>query len=373
MGDCFAQYPFLDVSYDTDERYQKVCKQLCAHNMWIRSVLIFSPKHPINDIMYPKLVATCGDDEYFKLWDVQTTYNVAKYRLSFVMNCIEELNYTENDTSKQLFVIGGEFGRLIVYDYSTNTIVKELTGSSRNILSIKVLPNKQNPNSKNSVIISGNSRGEVRFWNWQKGTTIHRIKLGISPVQGLCYWGNPASEGMKNVPQMVMNTYEHRINIWRTAKVMRKVKQISEHTNWVRSLLLKTVRQPGEGKRISTTVIVSSGDDNTIRFFNLRSGACLRILEAHSSGVIHMEMFMNSLLSCESCGRIAVTQLETMKTYYIATGLCFDYYKGFSIECNDNNNEAYLSVVGSSPKKSSYHFLNIYRGKVVDQRMVFDI
>ena len=376
MGDCFARYDFLDHSYDTDERFQSICKQLCAHNMWIRSVLIFAPKQKVDDVFYDKLIVTCGDDETLKLWNIPEGKNISKFRLGFMMNCLEELNYTENDVEKQHFIIGGEQGKLIVYDYATNTVLKDLVGSNRNILCIKVLPNKKNPTSKHSIIVTSNSRGEVRFWDWQKGLTIHRIRHGIQPVQGLCVWEH-LPFGQSTPFRMIVNSYEHKVNVWSPgSKSIRKIKQFAEHTNWVRSVVCRTVqdtRSQNEVRMPTASMLVSAGDDNTIRFFNIRNGNCLRILQTHSSGIIYMEMFKNNLISCESCGRIAVTQLEDMKTYYIATGLSFDYYKGLSVKQDEDKNEAYLGVVGSSPKRSSYHFLNIYRGKVVGQNMVFDV
>lgn len=376
MGDCFAKYSFLDHSYDTDQRFQKICKQLCAHNQWIRSVLIFTPKQQVEGISYDKLVVTCGDDEMLKLWNIPEGNNISKFRLGFMMNCLEELNYTENGVEKQHFIIGGEQGKLIIYDYTTNTVLKDLVGSTRNILCIKVLPDKKNPTSKHSIIVTSNSRGEVRFWNWQKGQTIHRIRHGIQPVQGLCVWEH-LPFGKSTPFRMIVNSYENRVNVWSpTNRSIRKIKQFSEHTDWVRSVICKTIqdtRSKNEVRVPTASMLVSAGDDNTIRFWNIRSGNCLRILQAHNSAIIYMEMFKNNLLSCESEGRIAVTQLENMKTYYIATGLSFDYYKGLSVKHNDENDEAYLGVIGSCPKKSSYHYLNLYKGRVEGQNMVFDI
>jgi len=367
MGDCFGTYPFLDPSFDTDERYQKVCQQICAHSQWIRSVLTFSPLHEINGIQCEKVIATCGDDEFLKFWNVNNGHSIEKFRLGFMMNCLEELYFTEEGKKKQTLIIGGEAGRLIVYDYSTNTILKELTGSSRNVLSLKVLPNKKDPLSKSSIIVSGNSRGEVRFWNWQKGLTIHRIKLGIQPVQSLGFL-NHEKGGFKTL----MNSYEHKVNIWSmSSKKVRKIRQISEHTNWVRSIMCKTI--PASGNTKSKDIIISAGDDNVIRFFDLKSGSCSKTLQIHSSGIIFIDIIKNSLISCESCGRVAITHLENMDTYYIATGLCLDYYRGFSVEHNDTGSQAYLCVIGSSPKRSSYHFLNVYRGKILRNNMVFDI
>jgi len=374
MGDCFARYPFLDVSYDVDEKYQKSCQQLCAHNMWIRSVSIFNPKHKINDVLYDKLIVTCGDDEYLKLWGAEDGNNIGKNKIGFGMNCLEELCFMDG-TMKQYFVIGGELGNLIIYDYSTNTIVKNLTGSTRNILSVKVLPNKKDPLSKYSLIVTGNSRGEVRFWNWQKGACIHKIYFGIQPVQGLNVWEHIPQSKNKGF-KMILNSYEHKVSLWNTSsKTIRKVKQFSQHTNWVRTIICQTIQKKQEvnEKGSSVNILISAGDDNTIRFFNMINGACLGMIQTHTSGIISMEIVNNNLLSCESCGRIAVTKLDDLSTYSIATGLCFDYYKGISSHHDTANNRTYLGVIGSCPKKSSYHFLNIYRGKMIGQNMVFDI
>jgi len=365
MGDCFGQYPFLDPSYDTDERYQKVCQQICAHSQWIRSVLIFSPLHKVNETHYERLIATCSDDEYLKFWSIKDGHSVEKFRLGFMMNCLEELFFKEEEGAKrQMFVIGGELGRLIIYDYSTNTIFKELTGSSRNILSVKVLPNKKDPLSKNGLVISGNSQGEVRFWDWQKGITIHRIKLGIQPVQSLGVFNQN-----KGVTTLV-NSYEHKICVWSmNNKKIRKIRQFEQHTNWVRSIMCETIKSPNQN---SKEVIISAGDDNVIRFFDLKSGSCSKTLQIHTSGIIYIDILQNSLISCESRGRIAITHLDTMNTSYIATGLCLDYYRGFSVEHNETDNQAYLCVIGSSPKKSSYHFLNVYKGKIMRNNVIFD-
>jgi len=374
MGDCFSQYPFLDHSYDTDEKYQKACQQLCAHNMWIRSVLIFNPNHQVNEVQYNKIIVTCGDDEYLKLWNAEDGYSIVKNKIGFGMNCLEELCF-KDEIMKQYFVIGGESGNLIIYDYSKNNIVKKLTGSTRNILSVKVLPNKKDPLSKYSLIVTGNSRGEVRFWNWQKGMCIQRLYLGIQPVQGLNIWEHIPRSKNKGF-QMLLNSYEHKVNVWNTNnKTIKRVKQFSQHTNWVRSIICQTIQNKKEvgEKSSSVNILISAGDDNTIRFFNMVSGACLGMIQTHTSGIISMEVFNNNLVSCETCGRIAVTKLDDLSTYSIATGLCFDYYKGFSLEYDKRTNRTYLGVVGSSPKKSSYHFLNIYRGKMIGQNMVFDL
>jgi WD40 repeat protein len=47
------------------------------------------------------------------------------------------------------------------------------------------------------------------------------------------------------------------------------------HTGWVRSLLVTP-----DGK-----VLISSGDDNTINFWDLSNGRCFRTIKAHTGGV----------------------------------------------------------------------------------------
>jgi WD40 repeat protein len=47
------------------------------------------------------------------------------------------------------------------------------------------------------------------------------------------------------------------------------------HGGWVRSLVVTA-----DGK-----VLISSGDDNTIRFWDLKSGRCFRTIKGHTGGV----------------------------------------------------------------------------------------
>jgi FOG: WD40 repeat len=373
IGDCFAHYSFLDSSGDVDDKLDQICKKVCAHNQWIRHVFQLNPIHLINDKSYQKVIITVGDDEQIKFWNVEDGFCLFKTSIGFSMNCIEQLLTLKNDKLTQYLVIGGETGKLVIYDYNQNKIVKRLSGSSRNILKLKVFYPSNTKEYKGSVIISSHSSGEVRFWDWNKGVTVHRIKIGIQPIQGLNLW-HSEPEPSKQSLRLIVHSIENTLNLW-SPTTRRKVKKFNDHTNWVRTILCKSYSVKNEQNQSRKVgIIISAGDDFTIRFFNIMKGVCVRILQPHKGEIISLELLENILLSYESCGRIAITPLDSLKSTIVSTGLSLDFYHCISLMRKENSEDSiYLCVGGSIPRKSGYHFLNIYPGKLKPEGIHFGI
>jgi len=87
----------------------------------------------------------------------------------------------------------------------------------------------------------------------------------------------------------MVSTQDNNIYVWDPVK-LRKYRQFSNHTNWVRSVTCKTYEDSYNGVKQKVGILISAGDDCTIRFYNIMKGQCLRIFQNHKSGIIFLEI-----------------------------------------------------------------------------------
>ena len=351
-------------------RYQAISDPnytICAHIDWIRSINHYNPIHPINNILYNTLLISASRDESIRIWDPLTSHCLSKLNCSGGVNCLEILTINDNKINglHQLLFSGISNGSIEVWSLKDLKLLKVLKGHNKSVISISALSqpftlNKSiksvhlENNNINHVIATGAVGGKAKIWDWIGGVCLFTINCARNSLESIRFI-------KRNEASYLFVTDLEQIKIWNVGS-RRKMKTLSGHTDWVRCIEIVQV----EENNTLNTVILTAGDDKTIRYWVFPLGRCLKKIEGHCAPINLIRlMFYKDILgfyTLDIGGSMNIWSLKGEKKENIVTGLNTDgFINGVVVQIEEKGRKLLYIGVGGMKLNRSYHFIVSYK------------
>jgi len=234
-------------------------KNLGGHNFNVYSI-VFS-----ND---GRLALSAGGDKLVKVWDMLTG------------GCIKTLSHSDQVHSVALSSDGktaltGSFDKTLkLWDISSGTCLKTLEGHTNRVYSVAI-------SGDGTVALSGSNDNTVRLWDIPSGKCLKVFKdhsdnvecVAISPD------GTTGASGSR----------DRTIRLWNLKK-QKCIKVLKGHTSTVRTLFIDSYGKWLISGCSNDTELPGHERDNTIRFWNIAGGKCVKTIEGNAKRVYSVAM-----------------------------------------------------------------------------------
>jgi WD40 repeat protein len=263
---------------------------LRGHRQWVWSV-VFSPDG--------KTLASTSFDHTVKLWDVATGACLQTLigHTHWVWSVAFNANGTQLATSSSDHCIR-------LWDSATGHCITMLDCHSNNVLSVAFSPCDR-------VLASGDDDGIVKLWDVHTGTCIQRLTGHTSRVRSVAFTTN----GM-----LVSGSADRTIKIWdwQTGACLNT---LTGHTAPIESIAICPTFPPScppdkGAQPFQTNVLASSGEDGTLRLWNLAAGECFKVWQGHDRRVWSVTFAPDGKTLASS------SEDETIRLWNTETGDC---------------------------------------------------
>jgi WD40 repeat protein/transcriptional regulator with XRE-family HTH domain len=262
-----------------------------GHNSLIRSVA-FSPNG--------QLVASCGEEQTVKVWEVQTSLGECYRTLQGFSHRIGTVTFSPD--GKQLASGGDEQlirlwnTEIIGPDKEIYPCEKKIPWQTSFILSLQFSRDGQ-------WLVGGSYDWSVKLWKVGSEQTPRTLR-----GEGGIVWGADFSPDSR---LLASSDYTNRIKLWEVDS--GECYQVLEgHKQQIWSVVFSP-----DGRQLA-----SSSDDQTIRLWDIASGACLAVLEGHK-GLVWKVAFSPDgkwLASASDDMTVRLWDIETKKDFKILKG-----------------------------------------------------
>jgi WD40 repeat protein/DNA-binding CsgD family transcriptional regulator len=280
-----------------------------------------------------ELLVSCSEDKTIKLWELTTG------------NCKTTLNGHEGKVYKVRFSPDGKIiascsqDRTIkLWDTNTGECKRTLSGHTSQVWDIAFHPSGR-------TLISGSDDQTARVWNIEDGTCWNILKgytrgvfaLAFSPDSEIlvsaqdnqihlrdlqnfkCYQlrghqGRIRSVAFSSDGTLASGSADRQIKLWDMQNVSdaKEIATLKGHENWVWSVVFS---RDGE-------TLASSGEDNTIRIWNVKTLTCIRLIPGHSQWVCAIAFSPDDQTIASGSAD------STVKLWNVKTGECIRTLKG---------------------------------------------
>jgi WD40 repeat protein len=270
------------------------------------------------------------------IWQLQR-FIIVDEDLFAVLNCAD---FSEDG---RFLASGGEDKKITIWEVETGRKIIDLHGHQSKIADVKFVP-------KTNILISGDSKGKIRFWQWNidrniDNKTICEVNTG-SGISSIAL--HP------NLPLIASGHVDKKIKIW-DRQTQELIKTLSGHILAITDLhfspvssLLATASQDrmvkiwdvdtwelrhtlkGHNWVVKTvsfnddvSILASAGDGKDIKIWDLRSNQLLRNLSGHSWTISRLAFLPDSknlLLSASWDKKIKLWNVETGEELVVLEG-----------------------------------------------------
>ncbi len=317
-----------------------------------------------------KLISAGVDDQYIKIWDLDTGICLKSWRSSA---SIYRIALSADDRT---LACSGENGSLLLWDVRTGQLFKELIGHVGHVIGVAFQP-------QGTLLASSSFDSIVKLWDLTTGECIHTLAehtqlvwsvafnaLGTQLVStsfdtlvklwdvetGCCIQTikahfRAAIEGLFSPDGqfIISSSQDLTVRIWAAVQSAnwQCIKVLQSHQNSVWSIALNStgtilISSDHDGvlkfwdveswqciKTISsipkacrtiafhpeTDLLVSGGEDSQIRLWNFETAECLKVIPAHNAAIWNLKFNpQNNLLA--SCGMDGELKLWAMNNNY---------------------------------------------------------
>lgn len=277
-------------------------RTLLGHTGWVWDVN-FSPDG--QTLVSGQTLATNQPEQNIRLWDVAT--GECTQTLTGHKGWVWSVSFSPNG---QQLVSGGDDHQIRLWDSTTGKTLAVWTGHTSWVRSVAFSPDGQ-------TVVSGSLDGTIRVWQVGTGVCLHVLKGHRHMVSSVVFLPVLTPSKLADDVHIASASSDHTVRIWNLT-TGQCIKVLRGHTSGIWSVAIHpqgqilasaandcTVRlwQPQTGQSIQTlqgfgfgikTVIlgppgsqslITGGDDKTIKYWDLASGHCTKVLAGHESWV----------------------------------------------------------------------------------------
>ena len=264
---------------------------LRGHRQWVWSV-VFSPDG--------KLLASTSFDHTVKLWDVAT--GACLQTLTEHTHWVWSAAFNANGTQ----LASSSSDRCIrLWDSTTGHCITMLDCHSSNVLSVAFSPCDR-------MIASGDDDGLVKLWDIHTGTCLLQLAGHTSRIRSVVF----TTDGKR----LISGSADRTIKIWdwQTGVCL---KTLTGHTAPIETIAIcptfPTPCPPDKSAQPhQTDVLASSGEDGTVRLWNLATGECFQMWQGHDRRVWSVAFAPDGKILASS------SEDETIRLWNAETGDC---------------------------------------------------
>jgi WD40 repeat protein len=197
------------------------------------------------------LLLSGGYETPTRLWDLATGRSIGTIDLPDGDNFIYNIAFAFNPQGN-LLAIGNGSGMLLLWDVDSGTLIRQLSAHQMPLWTLDFHP-------AGHTIASGGHDGIVKLWDTATGECIQVMEIFNGKVMSV----NFSQDG-----NLLAISCESIVQIWDLA-TQTCIQTLTGHTKLIYSLTFDPARQQ---------ILVSAGDDGTIREWNVTTGECLQVL-----------------------------------------------------------------------------------------------
>jgi hypothetical protein len=271
-----------------------------------------------------------------------TSITLSSYRGTGSPSSPSSVASTSSD-SHSLLASGGEDGKILIWNLSSYDLISSLTHPTRDgvggpVAVVSVALSKLR--GQCTFMVSGGTCGTIALWKLSTQELLHVFDRHFGPISGLVIheppvpqyapvdpWSTRQPDTEEQDPLLVSCSADWTIRIWNLTE-KKLIQTLAGHSGGVECLALytPTPRRTCPTHTPSTTnispLIISSGRDETIRVWDLKTGTLHRNLEDHSDTVYRVAISSTdtSPMIISGMTTLAVTRGSTSKTAAIVSG-----------------------------------------------------
>lgn len=246
--------------------------------------------------------------------------------------CIPVSDWTFQNYSNSILASGGEDGKILIWNLASDELVCNFTHPVRNqtVAVVSLCLSK----GQSTYLVSGGTCGTIALWKLSTQELIHTFEGHFGPVTSLVIYEYPNCSVEESFsrpssvqdPLLISSSADWTIRIWNlTTTTVLNI--LEGHSGGVECLALyiptqkrnySSAYQSSEVKH--SPLIVSGGRDETIRVWDLVSGALYRNLEDHSDTIYSLAVSTTDTKQMIISGITSMTIMNEMKPVIVSGG-----------------------------------------------------
>lgn len=233
-----------------------------------------------------RYIVSGGSDKTLRLWELETGQCIRVFK-----GHKGEVNTLAMIPDGQFFVSGSRDSTLRLWDLNAGKCLKIFKGHDDDVNTAAVTPDGK-------LVVSGSSDCSLRLWELQTGKCLRVFKE------------HPACRDMDGLNRLIRSSnYEFAYHDFLTNLAHAVNYNTETATFFGHADHVKAVAVTKNGK-----YIISGGDDNTLRLWDLHTGKCLWLFGGHKGGVGAAVR----AAAVSPCGRYAISGGSTVQFWKIS-------------------------------------------------------
>lgn len=189
-------------------------------------------------------------DVYSERLRVERNWRNNKYNLRILSGHTDGVMCLQFCDDSNLLMTGSYDKTVRIWNLETGELIRTLTGHTRCIRALQF---------DEAKLVTASMDQTLKIWNWQTGKCIRTLEGHTGGVLSLHF----------NSKLMASGSTDHTIRVWNF--LAGQCCTFTGHTEWVNSVRFC----------VDDTMLVSAGDDSTVRLWDIQTRTCVRVFNGH--------------------------------------------------------------------------------------------